>query len=182
MVAVLTIGGAIWLHGLLVRMGALRLRDTFVVETIITISIGLFVVVGLFASLLTVEALFITPYVLWREAKEAERRPPAHHLGTATEFELWEAACIIAGVPFQRPVAPGAPFMALEQLRRAFGRRELKLVLTPQQNELIKQSRAAELMGVATAPYPLDDRVKITRETLVSYLDRTDQTVDGLNA
>ena len=112
----------------------------------------------------------------WTDAYRSPR-----HIQTATHFELWEAACIIAGAHFQRPVAPGDPFMALEHLRRAFDRGELKVILTPQQKLVIGHARAVTQIGGGVAPEPLDDRLKITRETLVSYLERTGQKVRGLN-
>lgn len=98
-------------------------------------------------------------------------------------FELWEAACLIGGQPFQRPPPPGEAFLAMERMRRAFDAGELMLMLPKGEREFLRAARKIQRMSLTKLDPPLrelDDRTKISRDELVSYVRKLGISVPGL--
>ncbi len=98
-------------------------------------------------------------------------------------FELWEAACLIGGQHLQRPPPPGPAFLAMERMRRAFEAGELMLILPNGEREFLRSVRQVQRMSLTKLDPPLrelDDRTKISRDELVSYVRKLGIAVPGL--
>lgn len=84
-------------------------------------------------------------------------------------FFLWEAACLLAGVPPRYPVAPGGGSVYLEKLKLEFLNDRLSLVDNDQRLEHIRTMyRASKLMPNLERP-SIDDNINITKTELIRY-------------
>jgi len=157
-----------------------------VTDVVVWLVAGMLSISAVFSALFVFLSIFVTPYQLWKAerdtvtALEAAGPYDPAYVRDAKSFELWEAACLIGGVPFQNPVPAGDAFLALEQIQRAVRAGTLKAIISKAQRQRLEIDRAvAEVSG--SEPPRLDDHTKMTRAEFVDYLKRIGRVVPGLD-
>lgn len=86
------------------------------------------------------------------------------------EFHLWQAACIAAEEPFQRPVPGGMATYHLESMREDFLKSKIEFKMEPQAAYFTRTMHATRSsMGGAPAP-EIPDNNQITRKQFIAYL------------
>ncbi len=89
----------------------------------------------------------------------------------APEFELWQAACLWAGVRPTRPVPEGKADAVLQIMRLAIGRGKMRAELS-----MNLQLTMAASLGKGLAASAIEDHIIVTRNSLKKYAKSINQT------